>query len=49
MAAGVSLNNLSKIFRFNPDIGAFDWMSGWVSHNPFKGRRPSPSTERYNE
>jgi hypothetical protein len=35
MAAGIGLDDLGKIFRFNPNIGAFDWASGGVLHDAF--------------
>jgi len=49
VASCIGLSNLGKIFRFNPDIGAFDWAPGGVLHNPFNNRRASPSAERYKQ
>jgi hypothetical protein len=36
MAVGIGLNNFGNIFRFNPDIGALDWVASGVFHDPFK-------------
>ena len=49
MAVGVGLNNLGKILRFNPDIGAFDWMAVGVFHKSFKNRGASPDGECYKQ
>ena len=52
MAGGIGLNNpgeITSVCGFNPDIGAFDGLPGGILHNPFKSRRPGPSTESYKE
>ena len=49
MAGGIGLNNPGKITSvccFNPNIGAFDGMSGGILHNPVKSGRPARGTER---
>jgi hypothetical protein len=49
MAVGIGLNNLGKILRFNPDIGAFYRSAGGVFHEPFENRGASVAAERYKQ
>jgi len=46
-AVGICLDDLGKIFRFNPDVRAFDRTAAGIFHNPFKSRRASADGERY--
>ena len=49
MAVGIGLNNVGKVFRFNPDISALNWVAGAVFHKPFKNRGTSPGAERHKQ
>jgi hypothetical protein len=49
MTAGISLKNFGKIFRFNPNIGTFNWAAAGVFNNAFKNRRASRHAERHKE
>jgi hypothetical protein len=49
MTAGISLKNFGKIFRFNPNIGPFNWLAGGVFNNTFKNRRAGRHAERHEE
>jgi hypothetical protein len=49
MAAGISLKHFGKIFRFNPNIGTFNWATGGVFNNAFKNRRAGKHAERHKD
>jgi hypothetical protein len=49
MTAGIRLENFGQIFRFNPNIGTFNWVTCGVFNNTFKNRRAGRHAERHEE